>query len=181
MHTVINDAQMVNAVRATFAADHDTQGATSQVEIHAKDGVITLNGTVDTSADKVLAEQAKRGTAGVVNVVNKVIVAESPAGSPEVVFDERAVREEALKSGERTGASADDARIYDAVRRKLVAHAGTSKKEIFVDAVNGNVTLRGRFVGTCTARDEAVAAALMIPGVKGVNDRLTVRMNTSRP
>jgi osmotically-inducible protein OsmY len=180
VHTV-NDADLVNAVRATFAADHDTQGATSQVQIHAKDGVITLSGTVDTTADKTLAEQATRRTAGVVNVVNQITVAESQTGSPEVAFDERAVREEALKSGERIGTSSDDARIYDAVRRKLVAHEGTSKKEIFVDVVDRDVTLRGRFVGTGTARNEAVAAARTVPGVKAVNDKLIVRASTSRP
>lgn len=180
VHTV-SDADLVNAVRATFAADHDTQGATSQVQIHAKDGVITLSGTVDTAADKTLAEQAARRTNGVVNVVNQIIVTEPQAGNPDVPFDERAVREEALKTGERIGASSGDVRIYDAVRRKLVAHEGTSRKEIFVDVVNGDVTLRGRFVGTPEARDEAVAAALTVPGVKAVNDKLTVRANTSRP
>lgn len=180
VHTV-NDVDLVNAVRGTFAADHDTQGATSQVQVHAKDGVITLSGTVDTPADKTRAEQAARRTAGVANVVNQITVADSQTGNPEAAFDERAVREDALKSGEKIGASSDDARIYDAVRRKLIAHAGTSKKEIFVDVVDGNVTLRGRFVGTSTARDEAVAAALAVPGVKAVNDRLTVGVTTSRP
>lgn len=180
VHTV-NDADLVNAVRATFAADHDTMGATSQVQIHAKDGVVTLSGTVDTPADRILAERAARRTSGVVNVVNEIIVSESQAGGLEAPFDERVTREEALKNGERIGASSDDARIYDAVRRKLVAHEGTSKKEIFVDVVDGNVTLRGRFVGTAAARDEAVASALTVPGVKAVNDRLTVRSNTSRP
>ena len=107
---------------------------------------------MDTPADKTLAEQAARRTAGVVNVVNQIIVTESQSGSSNVQLDERAVREEALKSGERIGPSPDDARIYDAVRRKLVAHEGTSKKEIFVDVVDGDVTLRGRFVGTGTAR-----------------------------
>lgn len=180
VHTV-SDLDLVNAVRSTFAADHDTQGATSQVQIHAKDGVITLSGTVDTPSDKTVAEQATRRTTGVVNVVNQITVAESQTGGPEVAFDERTVRDEALKSGERIGASSDDARIYDAVRRKLVAHEGTSKKEIFLDVVDGNVTLRGRFVGTSTARDEAVAAALTVPGVKAVNDKLTVRTNISSP
>ena len=180
IHT-LNDAELVNAVRATFAADHDTQGATSQVEIHAKDGVITLSGTVDTAADKTIAEQATRRTAGVVNVVNQIIVAESQTSGPEEAFDERVVRDVALKSGERIGASSNDARIYDAVRRKIVAHEGTSKKEIFVDVVDGSVTLRGRFVGTGTARDEAVAAALTVPGVKAVNDKLIVRVAPARP
>jgi osmotically-inducible protein OsmY len=169
---------LVNAVRSAFSADHDTQGATSRVEVHAKDGVITLSGTADTEADKALAEQVARRTNGVSNVINQIVVKE-PA--PQATFDEQVVREEALKSGERIGPSSDDARIYDAVRRQLVAHAGTSKKEIFVDVVDRNVTLRGRFVGTSTARDEAVEAARNTKGVNAVNDKLVVSAGPSRP
>lgn len=181
VHTT-DDAALVNAVRSNFAADHDTQGATSRVEVHAKDGLVTLGGTADTEADKALAEQVARRTNGVSNVINQIVVTEpATAAAQQAPFDEQVVREEALKSGERIGPSSDDARIYDAVRRKLVAHEGTSKKEILVDVVDRNVTLRGRFVGTSTARDEAVAAARNTKGVNAVNDKLVVYAGKSRP
>lgn len=180
VHTT-NDVALANSVRSNFTADHDAQGATSEVEVHAKDRIITLSGTVDTVADKALAERIARGTSGVLNVVNQIVVAKSAGGASDASFDEQAVREEALKGGEKVGPNFADARIYDAIRRKLVEHAGTSKKEILVDVVDGNVTLRGRFVGTTAARDEAVATALAIPGVKAVNDNLVVVANTSRP
>lgn len=174
-----NDVALADSVRHNFTANHDAQGATSQVEIHAKDGVVTLSGTADTTADKALAEQIARSTSGVGTVVNQIVVRE-PVATSEASFDEQAVREEAAKGGEKVGPNSADARIYDAIRRKLVEHAGTSKREILVDVVDGSVTLRGRFVGTSAARDEAVAGALAVPGVKAVNDYLVVA-NTTRP
>ena len=174
IHTV-DDASLVNAIRNNFAANHDSKGATAQVEIHAKDGVVTLSGKVDTASDKALAEDIARRTTGVTSVVNQIVVAEpSSAAAPQAPFDEQTVRDEALKSGEKIGPEVEDARIYDAVRRQIVAHAGTSKREIFVDVVNRNVTLRGRFVGTGAARDEAIAAARAVKGVNAVNNRLVV-------
>ena len=170
----VDDASLVDAVRSNFAANHDTKGATAQVEVHAKDGVVTLSGKVDTASDKALAEDIARRTTGVTNVINQIDIAEPAAADPGAPFDEKSVRDEALKSGEKIGPDVEDARIYDAVRRQIVAHAGTPKREIFVDVVNRNVTLRGRFVGTSAARDEAIAAARAVKGVNAVNNRLVV-------
>ena len=166
----VDDASLVNAIRNDFAANHDAKGATAQVEIHAKDGVVTLSGKVDTVSDKALAENIARRTKGVTSVINQIVIAE-PTAAP---FNEQAVREQALRSGEKIGPDAEDARIYDDVRRQIVAHEGTSKREIFVDVVNRNVKLRGRFVGTSAARDEAIAAARAVKGVNAVNNQLVV-------
>ena len=78
IHTV-DDAALVNAVRDNFAAEHDTKGATAQVEVHAKDGVVTLSGEVDTVSDKALAENIARRTNGVTSVINQIIVSEPTA------------------------------------------------------------------------------------------------------
>ena len=174
------DLDLVNRVRNAFAADHDKQGATRGVEIHVKDGVVTLTGKVDTDSDKRLAEQLARNVAGVRSVVNQIEVLVTQ--SSEASWNERKIREEAGKSGEKIGPDTEDARIYEAVRRLLIAHEGTYKREIFVDVVNRDVTLRGRFIGTTTARDEAVAAARSIPEVKAVIDQLMVSATgTSSP
>ncbi|MCI0420611.1 MAG: BON domain-containing protein [Acidobacteria bacterium] len=67
----------------------------------------------------------------------------------------------------------DDPRIYSEVRRRVVVEPATPKKAIFVDVVNGNVTLRG-MVFSLEARDEAVRAAEKTEGVKAVRDLLKV-------
>lgn len=179
LHSV-DDTALQQAVQTGFKTNHDTKGATLSVEVHAKDGVITLSGTVDTAADKQLAEAIARSTNGVKSVVNQITVTEPAAATTPggATFDEQSVRAEARVGGERVGESSDDARIYNEVRRLLVAHEGTSKRAIFLDVVNGDVTLRGRVFST-TARDEAVQAALKTEGVRAVNDKLVV--NASSP
>ncbi len=166
------------AVRAAFDANPDAKGATQGVYISVNNGTITLSGTADTAADKLRAEEIARKTNGVTNVVNQIVVAQPTPRSAETNFDEKAVRAEAARSGERIGTSSADARIYDAVRRKLVARAATPKEEIFLDVVNANVTLRG-MVFTSAARQEAVVLARKTPGVNAVNDKLLV--NTTIP
>lgn len=174
----VADAKLQQAVYDHFAADHDTKGATARVEVHAKDGTVTLTGTVDTPSDRELAETLTQRTNGVVKVENQITVTE-PAAAPGE-FDEAAVRAQALASGESLGPSPEDVRIYDSVRRRLIAHEGTSKWEIFVDVTNGSVTLRG-MVSTDEARNEAVAVAKETAGVKAVNDRLYDRLRLYVP
>lgn len=167
------DFRLAQAVRDRFGASQDTKGATSRIRVEAKDGTVTLTGTVDTTADQSLAAQVARSTSGVKNVVNQVTVNVPVLPVPDEPFEEQKVRAEAGSNGESVGASSEDARIYQAVRRQLVRHESTPKKAIFVDVENGDVTLRG-MIFTTVARDEAVAAALKVDGVKAVRDRLVI-------
>lgn len=176
------DLDLVNGVRAAFEADHDTQGATRGVEVHAKDGVVTLTGKADTESDKALAERLARNISGVTNVINQIGVVGPGSTTAAAAWDEQKIRDEAKKSGETIGPDSEDARIYNEVRRMLVVHEGTYKGEIFVDVVNRNVTLRGNFIGTSTARNEAIAFAQAISGVNAVKDQLMVTATgTSSP
>lgn len=172
------DFRLAQAVQDRFAASPDTKGATSRIRVEAKDGTVTLSGTVDTTADKSLAEQVAGNTTGVKSVVNQVTVNVPVLPVPAEPFEEQQVRAEAASNGESIGASSGDARIYHAVRRQLVKHESTPKRSILVDVENGDVTLRGK-IFTSVARDEALAAALKIAGVKAVRDRLII--NTPIP
>lgn len=171
------DTTLELAVHDTFVANPDAKGATSNVNVNAKSGTITLTGTAETPADKVRAEQLARQTKGVANVVNQIVVT-NPTSASATQFDEKATRAQAAGGGEQLGASTSDARIYAEVRRKLVAMPGTPKQEIFVDVVDGNVTLRG-MIFTVEAHREAVTAARQAAGVNAVNDKLLV--NTVLP
>jgi osmotically-inducible protein OsmY len=167
------DFRLAQAVRDRFAASPDTKGATSRIRVEAKDGVVTLSGTVDTTADKTLAGQVAGNTIGVKSLVDQVTVNVPVLPVPDEPFEEQKVRAEAASNGESIGASSEDARIYHAVRRQLVKNESTPKRSIFVDVENGDVTLRGK-IFTTVARDEAVAAALKVNGVKAVRDRLVI-------
>ncbi len=167
------DVRLAQTVRDQLEANPDKRGATSRVRVKAKDGTVTLSGTTDTAADKSLAEQLARQTSGVTGVVNEIVVSGAVVATPGEPFDEQAVRELAGANGEVIGPSSQDARIYSALRSKIVAYEATPKKSIFVDVENGDVTLRGMVFSTA-ARDESVQAALKIEGVKAVRDLLKI-------
>src|SRR5689334_13175872 len=90
------DTTLELAVHDAFDSNPDAKGATSNVTVSAKNGTITLSGTVDTPADKVRAERLAHQTKGVVSVVNQ-IVATNPTIVPtsEIQFDEKATRDRA--------------------------------------------------------------------------------------
>ena len=167
------DVRLAQAVRTQLDASADTKGASSRVEIEAKDGTVTLTGTVDTVRDKATVEQVVARVDGVKNVVNQVNVNMAVLPVPDEPFEERAVRAEAASHGERIGPSSEDARIYHAIRRQLVKHESTPKRAIFVDVQDGDVTLRGT-IFTVAARDEAIAASRNVEGVRAVYDRLVI-------
>ena len=172
------DVRLAQAVRAQLDASPDTKGAASRVVIEAKDGMVTLTGTVDTPRDKALLEQTVGRINGVKSVVNQVTVNMPVLPVPDEPFEEQAVRREAASNGERIGRSSEDARIYHAIRRQLVRHEPTPKRAIFVDVEDGDVTLRGT-IFTGAARDDAVASAKKVEGVKAVRDLLVI--NTQLP
>lgn len=174
----VSDVALAQAVRDQFAANPDTKGATARVRVEATDGVVTLSGTVDTTADQALVEQLARRTSGVKTVVNQITVSAPVLPVPDEPFEEQKVRAEALSNGERIGASSEDALIYHAVRRRIVKHESTPKRAIFIDVEGGDVTLRG-MIRTTVARDEAIAAARNVEGVRAVRDRLVI--NTPMP
>lgn len=178
------DGALVQAVREAFGRSPDLRGATARVQVQARDGVVTLSGTADTEKDKELAGTFARQTPGVKGVENQIavtgpIATNAPAGGQGTgSFDEGAVRREANASGERLGEGSEDARIYHEVRRRIVVERATPERAIFIDVENGDVTLRG-MISTVRARDEAVAAAKGVGGVKTVRDLLVI--NTPAP
>ena len=174
-----SDGAIVQDVREAFGRSPELMGATARVLVQAKDGVVTLTGTADTEDDKALAETFARNVQGVKGVENQIKVtgpihAAAPPGPHETgSFDEAAVRREANASGEKVGEATEDARIYQEVRRRVVLEPAAPERAIFVDVVNGGVTLRG-MVSSLKAQEEAVAAAKGVEGVKSVRDLLLV-------
>lgn len=172
------DVRLAQQVREQLDARPETKAAASRVQIEAKDGAVTLTGSVDTVRDKATVEQVVAQVNGVTQVSNNVIVNQPGLPAPDEPFEEQTVRTEAASSGERIGPSTEDARIYHSIRRQLIKHQSTPKQSIFVDVVGGNVTLRGT-IFTSTAQAEAVSLARNTEGVKAVNDQLVV--NTQLP
>jgi len=73
-----NDPGITTAVKSKLAADERTSAM--KIEVDTNQRVVTLNGTVQTQAEKAAAEQVAKNTEGVTSVVNNLTVASAAAG-----------------------------------------------------------------------------------------------------
>ncbi len=119
------------------------------IKTEAKDGVVTLTGTVAEEAHKALAQETVLGLPGVARVDNKL------ATKAEV--------------------AAEDADIWIGrkVKTALLFHKNVSASQTAVEVKDGVVTLKGE--ASSTAQKElTVAYAQDIEGVKEVKNAMTV-------
>ncbi len=191
------DPGITTAVKSKLAAD-DTVKA-YRIDVDTKDRVVTLTGSVDTSAARERAVQIARATDGVNNVVDNLTV--SPGATPTTGIDDPlqnkaaektaeardASREAAAKADDKTdaaqrkaGDAADragevmgDAAITTAVKSKFLADPDVSGLKIDVDTENGVVVLRGT-VPNATEKARALELARKTTGVKSVKDQLKI-------
>ncbi|HEX5423606.1 MAG TPA: BON domain-containing protein [Candidatus Acidoferrales bacterium] len=118
------------------------------IKVTARDGFITLEGTVEWQYQRSAAESCTRNVAGVRGVTNSIHVKPKP-----VTVSSAEVR----------------TKIEDALRRSAEVDA----RRIYVWVHDGAVELSGN-VRSWFERDEAERAAWAAPGVSNVVDRITV-------
>ncbi|HLO01104.1 MAG TPA: BON domain-containing protein [Pyrinomonadaceae bacterium] len=108
-----DDATLTASVKSQLAAQ--SPALASMVNVETKDGMVTLNGTVDNDSAKSQAEQAAKGVADVKSVVNNLNV------KPPIVVSE-------------------DPKIKSAVEANLVKY---NVKGVTANVTDGEVTLTG--------------------------------------
>lgn len=128
-------------------------------------GVVTLEGEVDSAEDKAEAVRIARATEGVTRVDDRLRV-KGETAEPD---------EPAAAPGEPEAAvTAADAWLTAKIQAKYFVDDDVKGREIDVDTQNGVVTLTGA-VATDAERRQAVALARNTDGVKNVTDRLEVQ------
>jgi hyperosmotically inducible protein len=197
-----SDLGITTAVKARLAKDDIVKAY--QIDVDTSDRVVTLKGTVGTTAAKEQAVNIARYTDGVRNVVDELTVNPQVArndtrsssdiaekaketaqeiGQKSREAAERAAQATGDAARQATSAAADrtqavvaDAATTSAVKTKLLADRDVSGLKIDVDTTDGIVTLNGR-VPTRTEATRAVALARETSGVKQVVDKLRVGQN----
>ncbi len=173
-----SDPGISTAVKSKLAAD-DTVKA-YQIDVDTQEGVVTLTGTVPTTAARDRALEIARGTDGVTRVEDRLTV--NAAGT----IDERAEQEsrdaaaKAEGAGDRAGdaaagagAAVTDASITAAVKTRLLADPDVAGLKIDVDTAEKVVTLTGT-VATAAQKTEAGNIARDTTGVTRVVNNLKV-------
>lgn len=69
----INDAAVTARIKSRLLLNEDTSGM--RINVDTRNSEVTLNGTVESEAEKSLAEDIARSTKGVSNVQNQLTVA----------------------------------------------------------------------------------------------------------
>lgn len=189
-----SDPGVTTAVKSKLAVD-DTVKA-YQINVDTADRVVTLSGTVETTAAKQQAVMIARQTDGVRDVVDHITVNPEAAATAgdlteggreagrEVLEQAREgveatkdaardARETAGDAAGRVGDALTDAAITTGVKGKLLADTAVSGLAIDVDTKGGVVTLNGT-VTTRAEADRAVVLARETNGVTRVVNNLRV-------
>jgi osmotically-inducible protein OsmY len=118
-----------------------------RIDVKVDLGDLTLSGDVDWRYEKNAAEDAVSTLPGVIGVRNEIEVL-----APAVLVDD----------------------VSDSIEYALRRSAQMQADDITVTVLDGNVVLAGN-VGSWAEHDAALAAAYAAPGVREIDDRLSVR------
>jgi hyperosmotically inducible protein len=191
------DAGITSAVKSKMAADNTVKASEINVDTH--NHVVTLNGSVGSTAEKERAVTIARDTKGVNSVVDDLTVgpvatsgsfdrdrdgdrdrdysesAKQTARDAKEKTDTTAhdAKVKSERAADKTGEVLTDAAVTSAVKTKFLAEPGVSGLNIDVDTKDHVVTLTGNVKSKAEAT-KAVAIARDTKGVKRVVNHLKV-------
>jgi len=168
------DSELENKIKAKFESDPLLKSADLSVSADADKNEATISGVVGKESLRIKAVDLAKETSPGLVLTDKIDV-KPPELTREEFTEarEREEREKARGTGEKLGASLDDAWIHTKLAAKFVGDADTPERKINIDVVNKVVILRGA-VDTDEQRAEAERIAMNTEGVKRVVNQLKV-------
>jgi len=146
-----DDKMLVGKVKSALISDKTADADEINVEVYK--GVVQLNGFVDNEKEKAQAEAVAKAVEGVKGVENNL----------------------AIKQGKHTsGEIMDDSALTAKVKSALIEDPTTKAGDINVETRQGVVQLSG-FVSNQAQKDAAAKVAGAVPGVKSVQNGLSIR------
>lgn len=148
--STVDDATITSKVKVALVENPATKAR--QINVDTRNGIVQLNGFVESSEAKSEAENAARTVSGVKSVENNLQV----------------------RNGERTmGNALSDAEVTTKVKAALIADSRTKAYQIEVTTYKGIVSLGG-FVSSTAEKDAAENVAKNVNGVVKVENGLKV-------
>jgi osmotically-inducible protein OsmY len=169
------DAGVTTAVKSKMAADDLVKAY--KIDVDTKEHIVTLTGSVDSTAARERAVELARNTQGVGSVIDNLVVSPAPASTTgiETTTDGLDRAGGATRDAARdAGAVVSDAAITSAVKTKFLADPAVAGLKIDVDTKDGVVTLSG-ILPASSERQRAVVLARETSGVKAVVDQIKVK------
>lgn len=152
---VIEDATITAAIKSKLAWNKQTNGLST--EVSTKSGVVTLTGTANNTASKVMAGSLAQSTRGVVSVDNQLTVNAKPT-----------IAETAKNTALEANVALSDGWITTKVKSTLLYSSNVNSSGINVKTNAGIVTLSGK-ASSGTERALAIELAKNVRGVKSVS------------
>ena len=149
-----SDAWMAFKIRSRLLVKANVSASSTTVAV--QDGVVTLTGTADTTAQKTLTEVYAKDIDGVKSVNNDIVVKGVPA------------------EGQRIGEKIDDASITTQVKYALLSHKATSAVKTKVTTIDGVVIVTGEAASDAEF-SLVTKLAQDVRGVVSVNNNMTVK------
>jgi len=168
----MTDSEMEDKIKTKVNSDAQLKAADLSVDADAEKNEATISGTVATQVLRTKAVAlAKEASSGLI-LTDKIVVKPRELTREEYTEEHaREERERATGTGEKIGASLDDAWIHMKIVAKLIGNTETPERKINADVVNNVVTLRGT-VETAEQKAEAERVAKDTEGVKRVVNQL---------
>ncbi|OFW12252.1 MAG: hypothetical protein A3F70_15855 [Acidobacteria bacterium RIFCSPLOWO2_12_FULL_67_14] len=173
------DGWLTTKIQAQYFADEDIK--LRQIDVSARNGVVTLRGVVDSGRAREQALGIARATDGVRTVEDQLFVASNAAARAALPQPEPS-QEPIGTAGTQPAAVApegpvDDDAIATRIQTRYFMDTSLKARRIEVSAQRGVVTLRGE-VGSDNERAQALLLAWTTPGVEHVDDALVVQQTS---
>jgi osmotically-inducible protein OsmY len=153
-----SDGWIALKVRTALLIHANVSATATKVDVN--NGVVTLTGTVDNSAQKDLTEAYVKDIEGVKSITNDLVV-KTPAGD---------------SSDHTVGETIDDASITSQVKFALLSHKSTSAVKTKVTTKNGVVMITGD-ASNDAEKDLVTKLAGSVRGVQSVENDMAVKTN----
>jgi len=167
----LNDGWLTTRIQAQYFADDQVKGR--YLDVSTKDKVVTLKGYVDSPAARERALQIARGTNGVRQVNDELLIGQSPKAFEASQRPVATTGEAQPVAQPPTAAPADDAEVTNRIQSKFFLDPAVKARHIEVGTRGGVVTLNGE-VASESERAQALLLARNTSGVQRVEDHLTV-------